>query len=349
LLAVLWLSAALATIAFAISATVRSETGRVSTSADGLRAWYLATGSVERGIQWMMWGAGGRGRDGKARFWDAQKPRLIMVYPSGDVVVEVIPESSKLNVNTASPMDLNRVLGAVASDPGQAAQIAAAIFQRRMGGGGPAAPAPGLGPASTFRGAGASFQEIEDLMALPGVTPEVFYGNYASDSAGHLYARGGLRDSLSVWGSASGPFDINTASIAILEAYGVQGAALANLLTRRQAAPFRTIGEVAALLGRGGGQFRIGGNSIFTLRATSRLRLPNGRGPSEVVRTASAVVKVFNPLTYGPGNVHVLRFYDDAWSQDAVAPPGPGFVPPGPLPGSAVAPALSGLIPNLVQ
>ena len=43
LLAVLWLSAALAAIAFSVSTTVRAETDRVSTAADGLRASYLRT------------------------------------------------------------------------------------------------------------------------------------------------------------------------------------------------------------------------------------------------------------------------------------------------------------------
>src|SRR5580698_6584848 len=64
LLAVLWLSAALAAIAFSVSTSVRSETDRVASAADGLRAWYLATGSVERGIQWMCWGP-----DYAPRFW----------------------------------------------------------------------------------------------------------------------------------------------------------------------------------------------------------------------------------------------------------------------------------------
>ena len=320
LLAVLWLSAALAAIALSVAATVRAETGRVSTSADGLRASYLATGSVERGIQWMLWGGDVRAPDGKARYWDENKPRLIMRYPSGDAVVEMIPESSKLNVNTASLMDLTRVVTAVVEDPGRASEIAAGIAGRR-GGGGPSAPVPAF-PTPTFQGSATSFQEIEDLLTLPSMTPEVFYGNYASDSNGRLYARGGLRDSLSVWGS-TGPFDINTVSRALLEAFGVTG--VEGLLARRQAAPFRTMAEVGGM-GANSGKFRIGGISIWTLRATARLRLPTG-GPSEVVRTASAVVKVFNPLTYGPNNVHVLRFYDDAWSQDAVAPPGPAVLP----------------------
>jgi len=63
-----------------------------------------------------------------------------------------------------------------------------------------------------------------------------------------------------------------------------------------------------------------GGLSIWTLRATARLRKPDGT-PSEVVRTASATVKLLDPQNYFMAPVHVLRWYDDAWSQAAIAPP----------------------------
>src|SRR5438105_1428698 len=108
LLSVLWTSAALAAIALSVASTVRSETDRVSTAADGLRAWYLATGSVDRAIQWMLWGP-----DYAPAFWQPNKPRLYFSYASGDAVVEVIPESSKMNINQAGRDDLLRVVAAV--------------------------------------------------------------------------------------------------------------------------------------------------------------------------------------------------------------------------------------------
>src|SRR5690349_8634939 len=81
LLSVLWLSAALAAIAFSVAVSVRSETDRVSSTSDGLRALYLATGSVERAIQWMMWGPAVRNPDGTARFWQPNTPRMMMSFP----------------------------------------------------------------------------------------------------------------------------------------------------------------------------------------------------------------------------------------------------------------------------
>ena len=66
LLTVLWVSAALAAIAFSVSTSIRAETDRASTAADGLRATYLATGSVDRATQWLLWGTG------SDRFFDRQ-------------------------------------------------------------------------------------------------------------------------------------------------------------------------------------------------------------------------------------------------------------------------------------
>ena len=55
LLAVLWLSAALAAIAFSLSSTVRGETERTSTAVDGLRSYYLASGAIERASLELLW------------------------------------------------------------------------------------------------------------------------------------------------------------------------------------------------------------------------------------------------------------------------------------------------------
>jgi hypothetical protein len=56
LIAVLWLVAALSAIAFTVASTVRSEVGRVSNATDGLKAYYLATGAIERALLYIQWG-----------------------------------------------------------------------------------------------------------------------------------------------------------------------------------------------------------------------------------------------------------------------------------------------------
>ncbi len=319
LLIVLWLSAALAAIALSVSTTVRTETEHTSTVADGLRAHYLATGSLDRAVQWMLWGGGPRNPDGTARFWDRQKPRMNMSYPSGDVVVEMISETAKLNVNKATEAELIAVVTALTGNPGQARDVAAAILDWRS-------PVQGassfdsyylaLGP--TFRPQHTSLEEIEELLSVRGVTPELFYGNYVSDGQGRLYARGGLRDCLSVWGTL-GALDVNGASPAVLEAIGMTPPNAATLVQRRAMKPFENIGEVQAL-GIPTTRLRVGGNTMWTMRATARLRRPDGT-PSETVRSAAAVVKYWDDPQYHPSSVQVVRYYGDAWSEFAVAPP----------------------------
>jgi len=53
------------------------------------------------------------------------------------------------------------------------------------------------------------------------------------------------------------------------------------------------------------------GNSIVTMRATARLRLPNGQ-LSDLKRTVAAQVKYMRAGQDPP--VHILRWYDTAWS-----------------------------------
>ncbi len=70
------------------------------------------------------------------------------------------------------------------------------------------------------------------------MSPELFYGNYTTGADGRLYARGGLRDCLSVWGSL-GPFDVNTASPALMEAMGMQAEMAASIVATRELRPLQ--------------------------------------------------------------------------------------------------------------
>jgi hypothetical protein len=124
-------------------------------------------------------------------------------FASGDVRVEIIPETSKLNVNRATVEVLTRLGMALGLDEARAGALAQSIDQfHRPGGGG----AAGIGAAPSFPSAGASLQEIEELLSVPGVTPELFYGTYVpqQDAEGkmQLSRRAGLVDCLTVYGRA---------------------------------------------------------------------------------------------------------------------------------------------------
>jgi general secretion pathway protein K len=314
LLAVLWLSAALAAIAFSLASTVRGEAERTSTSVDGLRSYYLAAGAIDRAIVWILWSPHiGAGADGKPRFYAPGQP-MRFVFPTGEATVDAIPETAKLNVNLATPDTLVRLLTALGAGPDRAAMVAQAIADWRS----PAVAPGGFGPfdqfylsqSPSFRARHASLEEIEELLFVRGVTPDLFYGTYErSPETGRLVARPGLAQCLSVFGS-TGAVDINYAPAPVMIAAGVPPTAAAMIVERRRARPFTQPSELAALgplIGPALSRLRLGGNSIYTLHASARLRLPDGQ-LSDLRRDAGAVLKIM-PKGYD-APYHILRWYD---------------------------------------
>src|SRR5271157_4335548 len=102
LLAVLWLSAALATIAIALADTVRGEAERSATAVDGLRSRDLAVGGLRRAILYMDWG---RQHPENPRF-RPPVPFYAFDFPEGQTLVDVVPENAKFDVNNILPDDL---------------------------------------------------------------------------------------------------------------------------------------------------------------------------------------------------------------------------------------------------
>jgi general secretion pathway protein K len=318
LLAVLWLATALGAIAFTVATTVRTETDRTATTAEGVRAYYLASGSIDRAILWMLWGVtyNIRNPDGSVRYYAPPMPEIRYHYASGEVAVQVLPESGKLNINTASPQDIETLIENLGIDPERARELTLGIVQWRTSGAG--AP-PDLTSAaavggSSFQAPGASLEELEETLLIPGMTPDIFYGRYDHDSSGRLIPRGGLRDCLTVWGSST-TLDVNTAPPALLLSIGLPPAAVNALVARRNSAPFTSMDQVKPFIEGTDvqpGRLGIGGNSIWTLRATARPRLANGQ-LSDLQRSVAAVVKFLDPQKFDPP-FHILRWYDDAWS-----------------------------------
>jgi len=313
---VLWVSAALAAIGFSLASTVRGEAERTGTAVDDLRSYYLAVGGVQRGMVELLWSAlhpGQRALPRGATTVDYQ-------FPSGIVRLDILPEAGKLNVNFAPVVDLVRLMIVLGAPEDQAREIAGGIAHWR-GGGAPAGSYDGFYQAQvpSFRAPRASFQEIEELLLVKGVTPDLFYGTYVPVETGdgpargmRLVRRGGMADCLSVYGSKA-QVDANTAAPAVLAAIGLSPYAVNALLERRSRAPL-TEGELAAFMGGLGAptdRLRVEGNTIVTMKATARLRLPNGQ-LSDLRRTVAAQVKYFQKNSKSA--IDVLRWHDTAWS-----------------------------------
>jgi len=315
LLAVLWLSAALAAIAFSAAQTVRAERERTQNLLDGTRAALLASSAAERALLYMQWGPGEISPDGRPRFWMRGLPLLRLAFPTGEALVEIVPESSKIDVNQAPPELITRLVAELGAPGPLAARIGGLVVEWRS----PLSNEAGLEALyeqanPTFRPPHASFQQIEELLSLPGVTPDLFYGRMERASDGSWVARPGLRDCLSVY-SASSSHDINYVQPAVMAAEGVPPQVIASIVAMRKQAPIlpKQMESLAPMLGDVAGQYRPGGGRIYTIRATARVRLPNG-ALSELRRSAALTV-MMGP-TYDKSGYRVL----DARSGPAVRP-----------------------------
>ena len=163
-------------------------------------------------------------------------------------------------------MELYRLGLALGLEPEKAREIATAIDEWRRPAESPLFDGYYLSLTPSFRPPHASFQEIEELLLVKGVSPDIYYGTYApaTEQGGpRLTPRTGLADCLSVFGSRD-RFDANTAPPAVL-----------------------------------------------SIRATAQPRLANG-AISDLKRTVAARVK-YMPTSYD-SPIHVLRWYDSAWS-----------------------------------
>ncbi len=315
LLAVLWLTAALSAIAFGIASKVESETERAQTALEGMRAYYLAQGSIDRAITWISWAGRFRNQDGTAKYYEPGMSRLLFDYPTGQALVEVAPESSKMNLNRITVPDLQRLLLALGEPPDRAFQISLAIDDWRNPA--PEGPTPFdqfyLSLQPSFRARHASFEETEELLLVRGVSPELYYGRYSRDPEGRLIAHGGLRDCLSPWG-ATDAFEANTVHPAVMAALGMSPGEIQALENRRRAAPFRKPEELIAfkeMAGPGAQRLKLGGGSLWTLRATARVKLPNG-GLSDMRRSVATTLKFMPEGAEVP--YFVMRWYDNAFS-----------------------------------
>ncbi len=287
MLAVMWLAAALSAIAFSVATSVRGEIERAATLADGVRAHYLAAGAVDRALLRMI--------------RESAPPVLDFSFPSGEARVEIIPETARLSLNYASAEDLVRLMVAAGAPPDRAQRIAEAIVDWRTPAAGGFSPFDRhyLSLVPSFRARHASFEEVEELLLVKDMTPELFHGGYAADARGRLVPFGGLKELVSVFGT-TGPFDVNSAPAPLLASIGLPPEVAARLVETRRAQPFHSpeqLDSLRAFAGAAVSRLRIGGNSIYTVRATARLRLAGGQ-PGDLLRTVSATVKL-RQFTHG--------------------------------------------------
>jgi type II secretory pathway component PulK len=292
LLAVLWLTAALSAIVFTVALTARGEVERAGSALDGAQAYYLAEGAIERFQMHLRWPQA----EGESPVYRRGQRRVRWDYATGVVDLEVVDDTGKLSIY-APPETLLQLLVLLGVAPDRAGLLAGGIAARR--------DAPrNADSGSSFSGAGASLVQLEDLLTVPGMTPDIFYGWWERDAEGRLRERGGLARHVTLGRYSA--INVNAASPEVLRAAGTPEGLVAELLARREERPldFAEVSEAAAAL-PSGLRLTAGNSGLLSVRATAQLK----RRP--VRRTVSAVVRLARNPAEPP--VGVLRWYQTGY------------------------------------
>ena len=310
LLTVLWLTAALAAIGLAVASNVRGESERTASGVDDTKAELEARGGVERAAMRMLWSRSVATPDGQPLFWRYGVPFMDFSFPGAEVHVDVIPEASKLDLNTLPPEPLARLLLLLGMPEDRALETTAAIVDWRTSlEGGRQSPFDAfyLSRTPSFLARHASFFENEELLLVKGITPELYYGSTLPPGP----KRTALRDCVSVYGGAG--VDINTAEPVVLQTIGLSPEEINAIVGLRRVRPVTDGQQLRAVqqsLSEAGRMLRYGGVSMYTLKATARLRQPDGR-LSDMRRTTAALVKFdFPGGKRNFLNYEVIRWYD---------------------------------------
>jgi type II secretory pathway component PulK len=228
--------------------------------------------------------------------------------------VELIPETSKINVNRAQPDLLYHLLLVLGAGENRARIVTESILDWRQS-------SSALGPSpfdafysaqpSSFTAPHASIRELEELLLVRGMTTDLFYGSYRRNADGYATRQVGLRDCLTAVGANEAGFDINFVQPAVLAAVGVPALTINEIAAARRQRPILSLDQVSAWLPPDVvGRLRIGGDTAMTLRATARLYKPGGQQLSDLKRSVAVLIKTGRTQRDPP--LTILRWYDNA-------------------------------------
>lgn len=310
LLLVLWLTAALSFVALALALSVRTELAATSYRLEAEQARLLARGALEQTI-YVMKNPGLRDAAQQPIYQPGQT-HIDFSYETGAARVAIVSESGKLNVNTASVERLRRLLEAAGAGEQQAGEIAEAIADWR---------APARSTVSSrfdqfyaslgepYRASHLSFERVEELLLVKGVTPELFYGWMARDSDGRLVRRGGLNRFLTCYGTF-GLINVNYAPYEVLRAApGIDDEQARALVAGRGGGPYRSLADLPLGISLEAlPQLTIGdGVGAYALLATGR---PHGSATRATVKAVLAR----DPVS---GEMKLLVWEEQAVAQEA--------------------------------
>jgi type II secretory pathway component PulK len=308
LLSVMLVTALLAVAVTEFAVSTRLEASMIRSFKDGVLATHLAEAAVQQAIREIL-GPGSIAAlddDGAVSFYRAVDTSVVPVKQSrlprrkvplgpGEFSYRISDEESRLNVNTASPDRVDRLLSAVGVDK-QARDIINDSLQdwkdaddlHRVNGAESEdyylkLPVP-------YRARNGLLQDVAELLQIRGVTPEIYYGEQN---------RPPLADLVTVVARAT--VNMNTAPAPVLTALGLSEAEITEITTTRVRAPYTSVPARFAGKGLsvGSATFRIEAEGLIAGEPRARIVAIVQRQPQPgAVRGPAPMIAI---LSWRPG------------------------------------------------
>ena len=293
-----WILVALSLIALSFSGMVRMEVKATVNDVDLKQSHYIARSGVYYTVNRILLQAlqapdpataAPQESDG-----DLERGKLRFAMANGAAEIEVTDETGKINVNLANEDVLRNLMLQASLRQDEADTVVDSILDWRD----PDQDARPLGAEDAYYQGlpepyhikDGPFDNIEELLLVRGVTPEVFYGQKFKDESGALVTRGGLVHFLTTYTSVN-RININSAPVEVLASVpGVDRQRAEAIVQQRREKPFGAA-EVGERLGPGTdtntmaflSAFR---SNVFSLRSVARL---NGRKVAAAIRCTIGV------------------------------------------------------------
>lgn len=291
-------------ITFALSSSVRVTSEEMQEGKERLQAYYLARGAVFT-TSWLL---SQMSDDPKSVLHPGQQS-VDSSFANGRVHVDLTDEGGKIDLNQVQEPLLENLLMALGYDLDTARPVATSIvdwrnpsslarWERAQASGNLLEYDPSQSMQSRYKG-------VEELLLVPGVKPELFYGHYVRLKDGKFQRLPGLVDCVTV-DSGSPRVNINYAPYPVLVAVTEMNTRTADyILEGRSQKPFASLDEVtrefpASLTDDALSRLTTQQGGVFTLLVT-------GQANSGIVSRIRTVVK-FRGLQNRP--FQILRWKD---------------------------------------
>lgn len=248
LVVLLWMLMALSIICISFAKTVRLEGMTSANYQKRVKAYYLASAGISEAIYkiivYLVESPNRASASPQAELEpvDVEKGSVTLKTDIGEAVVKIEDENGKININTADKRLLIALLAQLGCDETEADEISDCILDWRdsdedhHANGVESEYYQSLTPP--YRSKNADVDTVEELLLVKGVSRDLFAGRVASDAAGGQRFFLGLKQCLTVFGSATG-INVNSAPLQVLAAVGFPRETALKILRERQIKPFK--------------------------------------------------------------------------------------------------------------